>query len=64
MISNLEQDLYNSETDLKRLEYLYGTEDCQDDILKLKGRIELLKEIIKCSIIGGLKNGHKRIQVK
>ena len=43
----LKQDLYNSETDLKRLEYLYGTEDCQDDILKLKGRIELLKEIIK-----------------
>ena len=47
MGSNLEQDLYNSETDLKRLEYLYGTEDCQDDILKLRGRIELLKELIK-----------------
>jgi|14_taG_2_1085336.scaffolds.fasta_scaffold94091_3 hypothetical protein len=44
---SIKQDLYNSETDLKRLEYLYGTEDCQDDILKLRGRIELLKEIIK-----------------
>ena len=58
MSKSLEQELYNSEidlkrleylseTDLKRLEYLYGTEDCQDDILRLRGRIELLKKIIK-----------------
>tara|TARA_R100000742_G_C4278866_1_gene102303 strand:+ start:1340 stop:1498 length:159 start_codon:yes stop_codon:yes gene_type:complete len=46
MIEQLEADLYNSERDLKRLQYLHGTKDCQDDILKLKGRIELLKEII------------------
>ena len=44
---NLKHDLHSSEIDLRRLEYLYGKEDCQEDILKLKGRIELLKEIIK-----------------
>ena len=46
-MSNLEHELHISEIDLKRLQYLYGTKDCQEDILKLKGRIELLKELIK-----------------
>jgi len=43
----LEQDLHNSEIDLKRLENLYGLKDCQEDILRLKGRIELLHQLIK-----------------
>ena len=66
MNKSLEHELYNSEidlkrleylseTDLKRLEYLYGKsvtsiqtkDELQKDILKLKGRIELLKELIK-----------------
>ena len=46
-IEKLKQDLHTSEIDLKRLEYIYGTEDCQEDILKLKGRIELLNELLK-----------------
>lgn len=46
-IEKLKQNLHTYEIDLKRLQYLYGTKDCQEDILKLKGRIELLKELIK-----------------
>ena len=43
----LEQDLHNSEIDLERLENLYGLKDYQEDILRLKGRIELLQQLIK-----------------
>ena len=46
-MSKLEHELHISEIDLKRLQYLYGTKDCQEDILKLKVMFELLKELIK-----------------
>ena len=46
-IEKLKQNLHTYEIDLKRLQYLYGDKDCQDDILKLKHNIELLKILIK-----------------
>ena len=49
----LEQELHTAEVDLKRLQYINGDKECQDDILKLKGRIELLQELKE-------KNGDKR----
>jgi len=45
--TNIQQQLHTAEIDLKRLQYMNGDKECQDDILKLKGRIELLKEILK-----------------
>ena len=46
-IHYLEQELHTAEIDLKRLQYINGNKECQDDIFKLKGRLELLNELIK-----------------